>query len=83
LIPIAPISPRAFMKRAHTDPDEGVLVFEDIKAERMMPIHFDTFPNSTNDTITEAPNKLAEITKLKYTSDQIRIIKPGEKWVIK
>ena len=83
LIPIAPISPREFMKRAHVDPDEGVMAFEDLKADRMMPIHFDTFPNSTNDTITEAPNKLTAITKQKYTNEQLKIIKPGESWVVK
>lgn len=83
LLPIAPISPREFMKRAHIDPIEGVMAFEDLKADRMMPIHFDTFPNSTNDSITEAPNKLSAITKQKYSEDKLRIIKPGERWVIK
>ncbi len=49
LLPIAPIEPRELMRRFHTDPREALQVFFDLGAKRMVPIHYDTFVNSTDD----------------------------------
>lgn len=48
LIPIAPIEPRDFMRRTHMDPREALQAFIDLGAARMVPIHYDTFVNSTD-----------------------------------
>jgi N-acyl-phosphatidylethanolamine-hydrolysing phospholipase D len=48
ILPIAPVNPRDFMRHTHMDPYEALLAFNDLGAERMMPIHFDTFINSTD-----------------------------------
>jgi L-ascorbate metabolism protein UlaG (beta-lactamase superfamily) len=49
LLPIAPIEPRDFMRRTHMDPREALQAFFDLGARRMVPIHYGTFINSTDD----------------------------------
>lgn len=48
LLPIAPIEPRDFMRRTHMDPREALQAFVDLQATHMVPIHYDTFVNSTD-----------------------------------
>lgn len=57
ILPIAPIHPRSFMCRAHTDPHEALTAFRDLGAEHMLAMHFDTFVNSL-DEFGEAPRAL-------------------------
>ena len=49
LLPIGPIEPRNLMRRFHADPGEALQAFFDLGAKRMVPIHYDTFVNSTDD----------------------------------
>lgn len=49
LLPIGPIEPRAFMRRTHMDPGEALQAFFDLGAKRMVPIHYGTFINGTED----------------------------------
>jgi N-acyl-phosphatidylethanolamine-hydrolysing phospholipase D len=49
LIPIGPIEPRDLMRKYHTDPHEAVQAFLDLGAKRMVPIHYGTFINSTDE----------------------------------
>jgi L-ascorbate metabolism protein UlaG (beta-lactamase superfamily) len=49
LLPIGPIEPRDFMRRLHMDPGEALQAFFDLGAKWMVPIHYDTFINSTDD----------------------------------
>ncbi len=48
ILPIAPSEPREFMKRTHVGPSESIQAFLDLGARVMMPIHYDTFINSTD-----------------------------------
>jgi len=48
LLPIAPIEPRELMRRVHMDPREALQAFFDLGARSMVPIHYDTFVNSTD-----------------------------------
>lgn len=48
LLPIGPIEPHEFMRRVHMDPPEALQAFFDLGARRMVPIHYDTFVNSTD-----------------------------------
>lgn len=83
LIPIAPISPRDFMQHAHVDPDEAVQAFKDLGAKHMMPIHFDSYPNSTQDTILEAPQRLRTVANQNNIDENtIKILKAGEQWIL-
>ena len=58
LLPIGPIEPRELMRRFHMDPREAVQAFIDLGAKRMVPIHYDTFINSTD----EPGDALRELT---------------------
>jgi N-acyl-phosphatidylethanolamine-hydrolysing phospholipase D len=49
LLPIGPIEPHDLMRRFHTDPAEALQAFFDLGAKRMVPIHYDTFVNSTDE----------------------------------
>jgi L-ascorbate metabolism protein UlaG (beta-lactamase superfamily) len=49
LLPIGPIQPRELMRRFHTDPAEALQAFFDLGAKHMVPIHYDTFVNSTDE----------------------------------
>jgi N-acyl-phosphatidylethanolamine-hydrolysing phospholipase D len=48
LLPIGPIEPHSFMRKLHMDPGEALQAFFDLGAKRMVPIHYDTFVNSTD-----------------------------------
>jgi N-acyl-phosphatidylethanolamine-hydrolysing phospholipase D len=45
LLPIAPLEPRASMRRVHMNPEDAVEAFLDLGAARMIPMHYDTFVN--------------------------------------
>jgi L-ascorbate metabolism protein UlaG (beta-lactamase superfamily) len=82
LMPISPIHPRDFMKHTHVDPIEAVQAFVDLKAKRMVPIHFDTFVNSTDDP-GEAIRVLEGVMRERNLTDaQINILAIGEQRVI-
>ena len=46
VLPIAPLEPHDFMAPNHVNADEALQSFEDVGAQRMIPVHFDTFINS-------------------------------------
>lgn len=81
LIPIGPIEPRALMRRFHLDPREALQAFIDLGARRMVPIHYDTFVNSTD----HAGDALRELSEAQKKVDLgVREVIPvgiGEQWV--
>jgi len=82
LIPIAPIEPRDFMRHTHVDPFEAVRAFLDVGAARMVPIHFDTFPNSA-DEVGDARRDLDRAKRaLRLTDEQLSVLRVGEQRVI-
>lgn len=82
LIPIAPIHPRDFMKDKHVDPSEAVQAFFDLGARRMVPIHFDTFVNST-DAFGEAPRELRRVMAARALGpSDVQILAAGEQRVL-
>jgi len=78
ILPIAPIHPREYSKIRHTDGKEAIQIYFDVKADYMMPIHYDTFPESY-DTLGEAVSLLrGEMLAKNLTDDQIIICEIGE-----
>jgi N-acyl-phosphatidylethanolamine-hydrolysing phospholipase D len=71
ILPIAPIHPRSFMCRVHTDPDEALRAFRDLGAQHLLPMHFDTFVNSL-DAFGEAPRMLRALLP-EYGLDEGRV----------
>lgn len=46
MMPVAPIKPREYSGRRHTDPGDALRAQGDLRARWLLPIHFDTFPES-------------------------------------
>ncbi len=82
LMPIAPLEPHGFMARNHVNADEAVQGFLDVGADRMVPIHFDTFINSF-DLPGEAGEAL-EKARLErgLTKEQVTQLEVGEQRVL-
>mmetsp|Transcript_1169 Transcript_1169/g.1409 ORF Transcript_1169/g.1409 Transcript_1169/m.1409 type:complete len:125 (+) Transcript_1169:863-1237(+) len=62
LIPIGAYEPRWFMKAEHIDPSEAVKFMDAVKAKRAFPIHWGTFP-LTSEPVFEPRNKLVAAMK--------------------
>lgn len=71
ILPIAPIEPRGFMCRSHTDPRQALEAFLDLGARYMLAMHFDTFVNSL-DEYGHAPRVLRELLG-EYRLDEERV----------
>ncbi|HEU4536633.1 MAG TPA: MBL fold metallo-hydrolase, partial [Polyangiaceae bacterium] len=80
ILPIAPINPRDFMEKTHMDPAEALRAFADLGAERMMPIHFDTFINST-DREGEARERFRGLVAARKLGDKVSVLEIGERRV--
>jgi N-acyl-phosphatidylethanolamine-hydrolysing phospholipase D len=78
LLPIAPIEPRDFMKRVHTDPAEALQIFEDLKAKLMIPMHHRTFYQGLEPRITYAEELLQKIIAEGGLQEKVYVIKIGE-----
>src|SRR5439155_9821651 len=81
LLPIAPVEPRELMRRFHTDPPEALQAFFDLRAKRMMPIHYGTFVNSSDDA--DAALKGLDAAKARYSlgDREITVVRIGEQHV--
>jgi N-acyl-phosphatidylethanolamine-hydrolysing phospholipase D len=81
ILPIAPIHPRSFMCRTHTDPSEALLAFEDLGARHMLAMHYDTFVNSF-DEYGEAPRVLRGLLPARgLDEERVAILAHGEQRV--
>ena len=81
ILPIAPIHPRAFMCRTHTDPGEALTAFADLGARYMLPVHFDTFVNSL-DEYGEAPRALRGLLPARGLDEtRVAVLSHGEQRV--
>jgi L-ascorbate metabolism protein UlaG (beta-lactamase superfamily) len=81
ILPIAPIHPRSFMCRTHTDPNEALLAFRDLGAQYILPVHYDTFINSL-DEYGEAPRLLRSLLpEHGLTEERVAILTHGQQRV--
>lgn len=78
LMPIAPVEPRSLMRNVHVGPREALQAFLDLGAKVMVPIHYDTFVNST-DSWGDAP-KLLEVARRErhVEAERVRRLDVGE-----
>lgn len=83
ILPIAPIHPREFMEHTHVDPAEALDAFRDLRAKKMMAMHFDTFVNSL-DEFGEAPAKLrALLPERGLDEESVVILRQGQQRVVR
>ena len=74
VLPVAPIHPREYSRARHTDPAEALQITEDLGAACLLPMHYDTFPESI-DTLGEAVTLLRQEIKRRQI-DPARVIIP-------
>jgi N-acyl-phosphatidylethanolamine-hydrolysing phospholipase D len=81
LIPVAPIHPREFSEARHTDPREAVKMTLDMNSDFMIPIHYDTYPESI-DVPGEAVDSMhVAIDDLKISKNRVVILDIGAQHV--
>lgn len=82
LIPIGAYAPRWFMKEAHVNPEEAVLIHRDIRSRHSIGIQWGAFV-LTAEPVDEPPQKLAEARR-KYglAESEFETLKVGETRVL-
>jgi L-ascorbate metabolism protein UlaG (beta-lactamase superfamily) len=83
LLPIAPVEPRDFMKRVHTDPAEALQAFEDLGAKIMIPIHHDTFFQGLEPEVGYAKKLMQTLIEERGLQDRVKMLTIGEQVVLK
>jgi N-acyl-phosphatidylethanolamine-hydrolysing phospholipase D len=80
-LPIAPIHPRDYMSRFHMDPKEALDAFALLGADVMIPIHYETLVNGT-DEIGEPRSTLAKEAHARGLDDRVFALHIGEQRVV-
>ncbi|MBI3004744.1 MAG: MBL fold metallo-hydrolase [Ignavibacteriales bacterium] len=83
LLPISPIEPRDFMGRVHVDPKEAVQIFEDLRAQTLIPMHYKTFLQGFDPTPEYPLELLRQVAEEKRISDRVIVLNIGEQKVLK
>jgi N-acyl-phosphatidylethanolamine-hydrolysing phospholipase D len=78
LIPIGAYEPRWFMKDVHTNPDDAVLIHEDLHSQYSVGMHWGTFI-LTDEPVDTPPKRLAEVlSERNLATDSFESFKHGE-----
>ena len=77
LLPIGAYRPEWFMRRRHLNPDEALQALEDLKARRMIPIHYGCFRLSL-EPLREPLLRLELAAQARGLADRVRVLQPGE-----
>jgi L-ascorbate metabolism protein UlaG (beta-lactamase superfamily) len=80
VLPIGAYSPFP-IRRHHMSPDDALVAMRYLKAKTMIPIHYGAFRLSL-EPMDEPPRLLAELALSYGVTEQVKIIKPGEKTFI-
>jgi L-ascorbate metabolism protein UlaG (beta-lactamase superfamily) len=78
LIPVAPIHPREYSKARHTSPREAVQMMLDMNAQFLIPIHYDTYPESIDVPGEAADSLYAAITHFAVPDERVVILDIGQ-----
>ena len=81
LLPISPIEPRSFMKKSHVDPEEAVRGFLELGAERMVPMHYDTFVNGQDEPGDALRALRSAMKRHALDAERVAILRIGEQRV--
>jgi L-ascorbate metabolism protein UlaG (beta-lactamase superfamily) len=75
LLPIGAYEPPSF-RRVHTSPEDAVQAFVDLKAERMIPMHYGTFKLS-HEPMEEPVQRLRADAEKRGIGDKITVMEEG------
>ncbi len=77
LLPIGAYEPEWFMRRQHMNPEDAVRAFRDLKAGRMLAMHWGTY-QLTDEWLGEPPEKLRALMNGAADAGQVQIVRIGE-----
>lgn len=78
LLPIAPVEPREYMRRIHTDPADALRVFDDLGARIMIPIHHDTFFQGLEPEVGYAKKLMQSLIDERGLENRVKLLAIGE-----
>jgi L-ascorbate metabolism protein UlaG (beta-lactamase superfamily) len=82
LLPICPNHPRDYMQHTHMGPSQALDAFALLGAERMIPMHFDTFINSDDVPGSCATELRKQSQRRGLAAEQVAILEIGEQRVL-
>jgi L-ascorbate metabolism protein UlaG (beta-lactamase superfamily) len=77
LLPIGAYQPEWFMRRQHMNPEDALRAFRDLKARRMLAMHWGTY-QLTDEWLGEPPLKLRELLAGAADADRVTVVRIGE-----
>jgi N-acyl-phosphatidylethanolamine-hydrolysing phospholipase D len=77
-IPIGAYLPPVIMKPSHTNPEEALQLFGDVRGRQLVPIHWGTFDLAEEPVAEPAQRLSAEARRLGLGPDRVWILKHGE-----
>jgi len=75
LLPIGAYHPESF-RHVHMGPDEAVRAFKDLRAQKLVPMHYGSFRLSFEE-MDEPPRWLAEIADQQRISESVCVLEEG------
>lgn len=78
LIPIGAYAPRWFMKAQHVDPDEAILIHQDIKAKKSIGMHWGTFQLSAEPMMEPVERIEQAVAEGRIKADEFITMSVGE-----
>jgi N-acyl-phosphatidylethanolamine-hydrolysing phospholipase D len=82
LAPIAPIHPREYSQARHMDPLEAIKIYQDMHARFLIPIHYDTFPESLDEKGEAVRLMKSALQNNNLTGEQVHILDIGAQVVL-
>ncbi len=81
LIGIGAYHPPMMMKDVHTNPEEAVQIFNDLKAKTLVPMHYGTF-DLADEPLGEPLRWIKKLESEKKINGTLRALQPGESLVL-
>lgn len=81
LMPIGAYLPRWFMREVHVDPEEAVRAYIDLKATKMLGIHWGTYDLADENRDQPMLDTLAAADRLKVSREHLKLIDVGASFV--
>lgn len=82
ILPIGPIEPRDFMEKYHIDPGQALMVFQDVGARLLLPMHHRTLIQGFDPTPTFAIEQLRALAEGLNIADRIIDLDIGQRRVL-
>lgn len=78
LLPVAAYGPRVVNRHVHLDPAEALRAFADLRARRMLAIHWGTFALGTDDALAARAEVPRAATVAGVAAERVWVAEPGE-----